>query len=75
MKGVFPWLVPWTRRADTRDFYPALAALVGPGQNIFPHRTLFLFMCPHRPATWAGSRAGPPISECVFSMLHTCFKK
>jgi hypothetical protein len=22
-------------------------------------------MCPHRPATWAGSRAGPPVSECV----------
>jgi hypothetical protein len=22
-------------------------------------------MCPRRPATWAGSRAGPPVSECV----------
>ncbi len=22
-------------------------------------------MCLHRPATWAGRRAGPPISECV----------
>jgi hypothetical protein len=22
-------------------------------------------MCPHRPATWAGSRAGPPVSECA----------
>ncbi len=31
----------------------------------FPHRTLFQFMCPHRHATWAGSRAGPPVSECV----------
>ncbi len=23
------------------------------------------FLCPHRPATWAGNRARPPISECV----------
>jgi hypothetical protein len=29
----------------------------------FPHSTPFPFMCPHRPATWAGSRAGPPVSE------------
>jgi hypothetical protein len=35
MKGVLPWLVHWTCRAVTRDFYPALAALVGPVQNIF----------------------------------------
>jgi hypothetical protein len=25
-------------------------------------------MCPHRPATWAGSRAGSPVSECVSPM-------
>ncbi len=51
MKGVLPWLVrPWARRAGTRDFYPTLAALV---------------ICPHRPATWAGSRAGPPVSKCL----------
>jgi hypothetical protein len=35
MNGVFPWLVRWARHADTRDFYPALAALVSPVQNIF----------------------------------------
>ncbi len=59
----------WARRACTRDFYPALAALVSPIQphrtTFFPHRTLFQFVCPHRPATWVGSRAGPPVSECV----------
>jgi hypothetical protein len=59
MKGVLPWLVCWACRAGTKDFYPTLAALVSPAQN------LFLFFCPHRPATWAGSRAGPPVSECV----------
>ncbi len=35
MKGVFPWLVSWALCAGTRDFYPALAALVSPVQNIF----------------------------------------
>jgi hypothetical protein len=35
MKGVLPWLVRWARRAGTRNFYLALAALVSPVQNIF----------------------------------------
>ncbi len=35
MKGVPPWLVRWTCRAGTRDFCSALAALIGPDQNIF----------------------------------------
>jgi hypothetical protein len=35
MKGVLPWLVHWARRAGTRYFYIALAALVSPQQNIF----------------------------------------
>jgi hypothetical protein len=35
MKGVLPCLVRWACRAATRDFYPALADLVGPVQNIF----------------------------------------
>jgi hypothetical protein len=35
MKGVLPWLVSWALRAGTREFCPALVALVGPVQNIF----------------------------------------
>ena len=35
MKGVLPWLVRWAGHAGTSDFSPALAALVGPVQNIF----------------------------------------
>ncbi len=35
MKGVLPWLFDWACRASTRDFCSALAALVGPVQNIF----------------------------------------
>jgi hypothetical protein len=34
MKGGPSWLVRWALRAGTRDFCPALAALVGPVQNI-----------------------------------------
>jgi hypothetical protein len=32
---VFPWLVRFVLRAGTKDFCPALAALVGPVQHIF----------------------------------------
>jgi hypothetical protein len=46
MKGVLSLVVRKARRAGKRDFYPALAALVSPVQNIyFPHRTHFHYMC------------------------------
>ncbi len=35
MEWILPWLVRWACRAGTRDFCPALAALVGPVQNMF----------------------------------------
>jgi hypothetical protein len=34
MKGVLSWSVRWAWGAGTRDFCSALAALVGPVQNI-----------------------------------------
>ena len=34
MKRVLPWLIRWACRAGTRDFCSALAAQVGPVQNI-----------------------------------------
>jgi hypothetical protein len=50
----------------TRDFCPALAALVSPVQIFFPRRTPFQFVCPHCPASWAGNRAGSPFhSMCL----------
>ncbi len=42
MKGVLPWSVRWAPRAGIRDFGPALAALVGPVQNIFSTPDSFL---------------------------------
>ncbi len=35
----------------------------------FPNRPLFQFICPQCPATGAGSRAGPPVSECVCPVM------
>jgi hypothetical protein len=31
-------------------------------EYVFPHRTLFQFLCPYLTARWAGSRAGSPVS-------------
>jgi hypothetical protein len=63
MKGIRPWMVCWACRAGKRDFCTALAAGVGPVQkDFFPLHTLFQLFCPHSPASWAGSRAGSPVS-------------
>ncbi len=63
MKEVLSWLVWWARCAGTRDFYPCLGCSSRSSTKyFFLHRTLFHFMCPYRPATWAGSRAGSPFS-------------
>ncbi len=35
IKGVLSWLARWACRTSTRDFCSALAAIVGPVQNIF----------------------------------------
>jgi hypothetical protein len=45
---VFPWLVRWAHCAGTRDFCPALAALVRSVQNIFfPHPyTVSVYLSP-----------------------------
>jgi hypothetical protein len=45
MKGVLPWLVHWACRAGSRDFYPALAALVSLVKNIFFLTVHFVNLC------------------------------
>ncbi len=56
------WLVRLTCLSGTRDFCSALAVLVGLVKNIFfLHVHYFNSVCPHRPASWAGSRAGSPV--------------
>ncbi len=47
MKGSFlGWFDAWALHARTRDFFPAFAGLVGQYKIIFPHRTVFQFICP-----------------------------
>jgi hypothetical protein len=58
MKGVLSWLVRWARRAGTMDFCPAFC----PVKNIIFLTAHFHFLSHYRPATWAVSRAGLPIS-------------
>jgi len=44
----------------------SLVGLLGLSCRYFcpvPHRTIFHFVC--NPTSWAGSRAGSPVSECV----------
>ncbi len=64
MKGVLHWLIRWACRASTIDFRPALAAPVSSLQNFIFLTAYFYFISPDHPATWAGSRAGSPISGC-----------
>jgi hypothetical protein len=69
MKGVLPWLV---RLGSSCQYTRFLSCSCQPSTKYsFLHPTLFQFMCFHRPATWAGSRAGPPVSECVSPIAHT----
>jgi hypothetical protein len=46
IKGVLPWLVRCAHRASTRDFCPALAALVSSVQNIFSYGHYFTSFVP-----------------------------
>ncbi len=59
------WLVCWACPAVCRykRFLFCLGFSSQPStKDFFPHRTLFQFLSHHRPASWAGSRAGSPVS-------------
>jgi hypothetical protein len=68
MKGSFlGWFDELVVHAVTIVFFClALAALVNlvkkSNKFNFPQRTLFHFLSPHRPATWAGRRGWQPFS-------------
>jgi hypothetical protein len=47
-----------------------ILSCLGCSKIFFRHRTLFYFMCLHRLATWAGSRAGSLASEYL-SLVYT----
>jgi hypothetical protein len=53
MKGVLPWLIRCALHAGTRDFYPALAVLVGPVHNIFVLTVRYLiYVSPFAQQPW-----------------------
>jgi len=57
IKGILSWLVRWYCRASTRDFCPALAALVSPVHIIFPRGTLFHLIWAYRPCSKLGRQS------------------
>jgi hypothetical protein len=63
MKGVLSWLVrlAYSAGTGTRNFCSALAALVGPVQNIFFSLTISIPRSPLASKLGAGSRAGSPV--------------
>ncbi len=76
LKVFLSWLVRWAWRASTRDFWSALAAIVGPVQNTFPHIHNFNFNFFVLITQQAGQAnlAGTPVSLCV-SVLATPWLK
>ncbi len=69
MKEVLSWwLVRWARRACTRD----LAALSAQ-YKWFTFSPYTILIYASSPATWACSRAGPSVSECVSPFLTHYF--
>jgi hypothetical protein len=73
MKAVLPWLVDWACLAGTRCFSPALAAPVGPIQNIF-FRTVHYFYSFVPIAKQAGQAAvlgRLPLSMCLILKQNT----
>jgi hypothetical protein len=64
MQGVLPWLVRWCRSAGTKDFYPALAALISPVQKI-------IFLAAHF-FTLLVSIAQQPGQAVVLGRLSLC---
>ncbi len=73
MKGVLHWLVHCARCAAWyKRFLFCLSCSSQPSTKYImnPHRTLFHFICPHYPVSWAGSPAASPISEYL-SLIGT----
>jgi hypothetical protein len=74
MKGILPCLVRWALCAITRDFYPALAALIAKVQNIF-----FLIVQYFNSFVPVAQQAGQaivpghlPLNMCLWFTVYIC---
>ncbi len=66
------WLVRWARRAGTRNFFPALAALVIPVQNIFFLAAKCFILCVPIAQQPAAGVSVPEFLACLaFSRLNS----
>jgi len=63
MKGALPWFDCWACSTGTRDFCPALAALVGPVHRKLFQNSIYLFPSP--------SKLGK--QSCWVACLLVCF--
>ncbi len=62
-RGFFSLLVRWACKCRYKRFLFFPGCSSGPSTKyFFPSHPLLQFLCPHRPARWAGSRAGSPVS-------------
>ncbi len=79
MKGVLPWFVCcMDSSCSYNKFLSCVSCSSWPSTKyFFPHRTVFQFICPHHPASWAGSRAGSPVSNVYLwrNSLHEKSKR
>jgi hypothetical protein len=73
MKGLLPWLVPLGCLAVTRDFRPALAALVCPVHSIVSPPHTFSLHLSHPSASWAQGQAVVPRCLSLNTCLWKCF--
>ncbi len=73
IKVVLPCLVHWALRAGTRDFYPALAALIGPVQNIFASAYTFSIYVPPSPSN-LGRQPCMAAYLCLCVSVSTCLR-
>ncbi len=62
MKGDLGWFIGLFMPVQDIFVLPWQLQSAQNKKNFFPHRTLFQFICPHRPVSWADSRAGSPVS-------------
>jgi hypothetical protein len=74
MKAVLSSLVCWARHGSTRDFCPALAALVGPRQNnFFPSVHYFTSVVPNgQQPEQAGMPHRLSLNICLWSRHNIC---
>ncbi len=64
-RGVLPWLIVGLVGPVQEIFVQPWLLQLAQNKIFFPQCTIFQLICLHGPASWAGSRAGSPVSLYV----------